>query len=420
MGNSLDLSAETRATFGGQYYKDLPDSVSDAFDDFEIEYDEIEDATDKEIKDFFQRLQEGLPLTGSEKLNSVDSKLRDYCKALSSNLFFADNVLLTDKRYAYFDILSKAAAIEIEGIEVGLRFEDLRAVFESQEMFSQDSMVAKRLEAALSFLSGGLPNSAPITRNRSVTQSIITLACALQKGGVPLDESAEFGRFCNHFASELAKQVELGQKATDADYLAFQRTINANTRQGAKIRHEILLRKLLQFSPSLAGGSLAAEALSGGLANAVKKSGAEIANLVSDINDAYAAKNGSDFFKSTNKTTKALSQIGILIDSFDKYREFIDSLYFLIWEGPGQKLRDSSPPSSFSDVNKLRTNLQHDVDHGKPAGVKKKNKDLGAAFERYAGVPSPEVASPERFPIMQSNLLNALKQDLLDMRALYV
>jgi hypothetical protein len=39
--------------------------------------------------------------------------------------------------------------------------------------------------------------------------------------------------------------MELGQKATDPDYLEYQRTISANIKAGARIRHEIMLRKLL-------------------------------------------------------------------------------------------------------------------------------------------------------------------------------
>jgi hypothetical protein len=52
--------------FGGTCYSELKRTVADAFDDFDIEYDVIEDATDEELREFFQRLLEGMPLTGSE------------------------------------------------------------------------------------------------------------------------------------------------------------------------------------------------------------------------------------------------------------------------------------------------------------------------------------------------------------------
>jgi len=80
--NELPLAEESVKEFGGPYYKDLKQRIADTFDDFEIEYDEIEESVEEELKQFFQRLQQGLPLTSSEKLNSVHSKLRDFCRSL--------------------------------------------------------------------------------------------------------------------------------------------------------------------------------------------------------------------------------------------------------------------------------------------------------------------------------------------------
>ena len=59
--NELPLSSKSAKLFKGQFNEDLPSASSDAFDDFEIEYDEM--ASEQELKDFFQRLQQGLPLT---------------------------------------------------------------------------------------------------------------------------------------------------------------------------------------------------------------------------------------------------------------------------------------------------------------------------------------------------------------------
>ena len=71
----------------GKLYSELLDEESDAFDDYEIEFDEIEDATDEDVKLFFQRLQDGLPLTSAEKLNSAHSKLRDFVRTASKHVF---------------------------------------------------------------------------------------------------------------------------------------------------------------------------------------------------------------------------------------------------------------------------------------------------------------------------------------------
>lgn len=65
------------------------------------------------------------------------------------------------------------------------------------------------------------------------------------------------------------------------------------------------------------------------------------------------------------------------------YKAFIDDLYFLFCESVGQRL-GTQPPQSFADVKTLRTDLQHDVDHGDQGKVKAKRKKIGATFKKYS------------------------------------
>ena len=230
--NELSLSESSEADFGGPFYKDLKQTISDSFDDFEIEYDEIEDAAEEELKDFFQRLQQGLPLTSSEKLNSVHSKLRDHCKTLCKHPFFRSSIALGDTRFAHFDIACKAAAIEVEGIDCGLRFEEIKKVFEDQKSFSASSAVGKRLKTALDFLSVAFPSKEMGLKNRTIVQSLITFACRVVTTKKTKGMEVAFAKFVRSFIRELSKQVELGQAATDYDYIRFQKSINANVRAG--------------------------------------------------------------------------------------------------------------------------------------------------------------------------------------------
>jgi Protein of unknown function DUF262 len=176
--DELPLSEKTAKEFGATYYSELPDPIGFSFDDYEIEYDEISEATEDEVKEFFQRLQEGLRLTSAEKLNSVHSKLRDFILKLTKHRFF-QGVNVSDRRYGHFDVIAKVAAIEIDGIDVGLRYDDLRAVFESQSEFSSRSHVAKRLTLALDFLDDAFDkNTGKLLRNRTMVQSILTLVAS--------------------------------------------------------------------------------------------------------------------------------------------------------------------------------------------------------------------------------------------------
>jgi len=73
------------------------------------------------------------------------------------------------------------------------------------------------------------------------------------------------GKFISQFLIELNQQVELGQDATDQDFLRFQRTINANVRSGPKARNDILLKKLFQAHPEFYTESAQSKTLSTGL-----------------------------------------------------------------------------------------------------------------------------------------------------------
>jgi len=409
--DELQLKADSAAKFGGQFYKNLPQKFADAFDDFEIECDVIEDATDEELKDFFQRLQEGLPLTSSEKLNAVHSKLRDYCRTISKHPFFKDSVSIPNTRYAHFDITAKIAAIEIEGLNTGLRFEDIKNIFESQCNFSSTSAVAKRIKEALDFLSRAFKNNSSVLRTRTVVQSLITLTCKLVATNRSKGLEGEIRKFFEAFIADLEHQIELGQSASDSDYLMFQQSVNANVKGAAKTRHEIMLRKLFRLSPLLADvfdPSIVAES---GVAGRVNELGDSISQLIEQLNDKYAAQKGCDLFKATNKTTGAMLDIRKAVKSLNEYEGLIDNLYFLFRESVGNRL-ENEWPDSFSDINELRTDLRHDVDHGAAKKVRLKRRKFGKIFIKYAGEGTPGTIEPAKFPLVQCNIMGAIEGDL--------
>lgn len=408
---NLRLSKESAHDFGAEYYKDLPSKYSDAFDDFEIEFDVVVEADEAEVKQFFQRLQRGLQLTGSEQLNAVPSNLRDFVWKLSKHGFFQNKVTASDTRYGFFDIVSKVAAVEIEGIDTGLRFDDLKAIFDSQASFSDKSNVAMRLQATFDFLDSIFPQRSPALRNRTVVQAFATLTARVLPTGKVKGFEVRLKEFFGYFMEELSKQVELGQEATDLDYIQFQRTVNANVRTGARTRQEILLRKLMMFDSAFVDLLDPAAIAESGLSGSIRAMGESIASLVTKVNDRYSSEMGTDLFKLTNKSTAGLRHIASPMSNFGEYKSFIDDLYFVFHEGPGSRL-EGRVPTSFSDVNTLRTGLRHDLDHGSPRQAAAKRRATSQIFKKYAGVTSPESLAPERFPLVQVNLLKAIETDL--------
>lgn len=410
MSGNLELSVESHGIFGAKKYSDLTADLSDAFDDFEIEYDEIEDETDEEIKQYFQRLQEGMALNGSEKLNAVDSKLRDFCQSLTSHKFFQETVAFRDTRYAFFEVIAKAAAVEVEGFGGGLRVDDLKLIFESQKNFSPESEVAKRLKKALDYLQKSLPVSAAMTRNRSTTQSLINLAAKLVEHSMSTSKHSQFGLYTEHFARELAEQIELGQDATDDDYIAYQRTVNANLKSGALARHRILLSKLLVFDPEFADDFSGVEISGANLELRIKEMSRDIREQIVDLNEAYSARVGNDLFRMTTKVIKTLNMAADPANSTARFTDLISGLYFIFRESVGKKLEKI--PTSFADVNDMRIALQHDIDQEGPTAASKKKIKQASVFTKYIGVSIPSIADSTQLTIGHLKLLTNLRADL--------
>ena len=170
---------------------------------------------------------------------------------------------------------------------------------------------------------------------------------------------------------------------------------------------------MLQFAPAFAEALDPITLAVSGINQAISEKGQEIAELVAKINEAYSATHGGDLIKSTNKTTAALTSLTKPIKNFGAYKNLLENLYFLFWEGPASRV-EGRGSQSFKDINELRTALQHDVDHGKAGKVKRKKLKQGATFEKYSGVTSPGAAAPERFPVLQMNILRAIASDLQD------
>jgi hypothetical protein len=408
----LPLSDETASKFDGSTYKELPYIVTDAFDDFEIQYDEITEATDDDIQEFFQRLQRGMVLTSAERLNSINSGFTKFARDISGHEFFKDKVVTGNSRKAYFDIAFKVLALEIEGFDVRLRYEDLKELADGQAAFSEKSQLASRLQGTLDYLNRAFPEKSSALRNRSTIQSLITVAAVIAGTGRSAGTEERFRIFFEQFNSELARQNELGTRATDGSYLDYQRTLSANVKTGPRTRHEILMRNLLLSDPVWAEILSSQDIAASGIPQEIDRLGRRIGSLITARNDEYSAKNGSDLFKLTNKTVASLAAMREPVESFEGYSELIGNLYFLLREGPGQRLADNVP-ESFEDVNLLRTGLQHDVDHGKNSAVAKKRIKIGEAFAKYtARETTPATLAPERYPLVQASLMRAIAQDL--------
>ena len=414
--DQLSLDADTAKRVGGARYTELPDDVSDAYDDFEIDVEEIEGATDVELEELFKRLQLGTPLNTAEKINAIQSELGTFCRDMADKPFFDKKIALKDTRYTHFETVVKWAFVEARGIQPQMRHRQLESLLRDNRTFSCSSDTAKTICGAIDFLDKAFAKECTALRNRANTLSICMLASRVYSQAVIGGAAAkEFRTFVESFFGDLSAEVEKGVKAVDKELLRYQHAITSGSTGGDSIRTRInILTKRLatfspRFAPMLSGYRDAADEVTKNL----KELSAAARDAIYSVNRKYSSVHGEDLFKMTTESSSALSTLEAPCRDRDQYGRLVDKLYFLVYEGSGSCKRLPSPaPDCAMDIKFLRTALRHDVDHGTKADIRKKKLRAAATFEKYSGKKTPEECGSEEFLGAQVRLLNGLLQFL--------
>ena len=230
--NKLELSEDVGKRVGGRRYEDLPESVTDDLDDFELDIEEIQDADDADLEELFQRLQLGEPLNTPERLNAIHGGMRDFVKSVAGHEFFKQTVAVKDTRFAHFDIAAKWIFVEARGIQPQMRFPQLESLFKDNRTYSQSSESAKTIKGALKYLHTSLPTNCEWLRNRANVLSVCMLAAAVVKQKLDKGTAARFGEFIMSYFQELAKEVEKGSKSKERELLDYQQAISYGSTGG--------------------------------------------------------------------------------------------------------------------------------------------------------------------------------------------
>ena len=411
--NKLRIDRELWAKFGGPTYSELKPAFSDAFDDFEIDIEELVDATDEELADLFVRLQLGTPLTTAEKLNALGGDARDYSRWISDQPFFAQRVSVRDTRYAHFDIATKWLFLEARGIQPQMRFPQLERFLRENRNFSRDGSSARLIKTALEYLGRALPKRSEVLRNRASVLSIAMLAAAVVRGRLARGTAASFGRFIDRFFDDLAREIEKGSKAKQKDLLEYQEAISYGSTSGDSIRRrlEILTNRLAAFDPSFAPMLTTGSSATQRAESSLQQSGEHLSETLYAENERYSSSTGEDRFKLTNRSSRAIKQLCKPRHDEEAFLAFVDELYFLAYEASGNCVRLPDPPPEYvMDVKFLRGWVRHDLDHGPPREAAKKRKRGAAVFRKYAGKQSLGECGSSEFLSAQQGLIRAFAE----------
>jgi hypothetical protein len=310
--------------------------------------------------------------------------------------------------------------VEARGIQPQMRYPQLESLLKDNKTFSRLSDTAKRIEGAINFLNKAFPTECGVVRNRANALSICILAGRVQAQRLTSDTAAaQFRDFVQSFFADLSAEVQKGVKAVDKELLRYQHAITSGSTGGDSIRARIaiLTKRLATHSPAFSS-LLSSYVEAGDAASlAIGELQETSRSLLYEINRNHSGTTGEDLFKMTTKSSNAMHTIGIPCRDLATYGDFVDALYFLIYEGSGNCKRLPSPAAEFAmDVKFLRADIRHDLDHGSTTDRSKKMTRNATVFEKYSGKKTPEECGPDEFLSVQLRVLQGLTHFLADLK----
>lgn len=392
--NELKLPKES-GEYAGLYYNDLPDKLKDIFDDYELDIELIRDASDDELRELFARLQLGMPLNSAEKLNAMSGNMRDFVKDLSENDFFDRKTPLSNKRYAFQAIAAQICLLEIDGIK-NAKFSDLGEFYNRNKLFDVNSQKGKRILRVIGEMDKIFPTKTSALRNRAAVISFYLLLSELTDNSLNFNKEnrKKLRKFYIDFQQILRNEIEKGRDAEDTELIIYQSRVNqaADSKDSILGRHGVLRRRLINFDSNFKNHldilEKDEEIIELQKKDNIKQLVDDVIDLISQINKSYATKHGYiDLFKMTTESLKGVRIISTPVSSKNEFKEFIDSLHKLVYEGSGalKRIPESliTDDSVLFDVKHLRTDFFHNIEHGDKKEIIKKKKTISSIYSRY-------------------------------------
>jgi 5-methylcytosine-specific restriction endonuclease McrA len=239
-------------TYGGKYWHELDPSVQwGQFMNRQVYVTKIYSVDDETTSKIFLRVQEGMPLNAAEKLNAMRGELRKAIYEISQHPFF-NMTGVNEFRFAYRYLSAQIASQEIGDVTThtfrDVKFLQLRKVYNDYK----DKLPPKvfdGIRSRLNFLQSTLGTSAKIVDKKSDVISIYLLASYVtQMYAIKGKES----RFRNFVVDFLQKVEACGYSDKEGYYDYWvARSSSPDSKKQLENRFKIMLRKFLEFEPTL-------------------------------------------------------------------------------------------------------------------------------------------------------------------------
>jgi len=246
--NNLPLSKKFTPEYGGKKFDELPQDIKDIFEDHEIILVELNKCSDEEIREMFDRLQRGMPLTAGERLNAKYGNMHDFISELSEHKFLV-NANIRNYRGAFHQICAQITALELFGI-TDVKFRNLEQMYEKYRHFDKNSTQANWIRKVFNFLLRAFPEKTPELHTRAGIVSLYLLVSELMKEYAIKDKEKLIHDFIIDFEKKL---VEAEETENDVELLKYLNAVShsSDSANSIRTRHEIIRTYFFLFAKEL-------------------------------------------------------------------------------------------------------------------------------------------------------------------------
>ena len=151
----------------GKCYEELGSETKDRIAAFPLSIFVIQRADEEEIRDLFQRLQEGTSLNPAERRNAMTGGMRDFVAATAGSDANSEphSVLpltrLPNQRFYWDDLVSLVTCLELAEGPANIKAPDLRRMYRDHDDFNRNGSKARSVISNLNYLARALKQRPP-------------------------------------------------------------------------------------------------------------------------------------------------------------------------------------------------------------------------------------------------------------------
>jgi hypothetical protein len=238
-----DFGLPKDSAYSGMRYADLPESVGEIFDSYQLNFTVLVGFEDSDVRDMFLRLQNGLKLNAAEELNAVAGEMHDFVESISRMAFFERKTCFSASRGANRHVAAQISLLALQGYG-DVRKKDLIKVYTTFRN-SKPEDLSKQLKQVLNWLENAFEDKDPSLRNRGQTVSIVMAAFDLWGKFVLSGAEGAFVKAIHEFDAHVVRG--------DKDLKDYATAISHSSDQAKsiEIRREFLLAHLGDFTRGL-------------------------------------------------------------------------------------------------------------------------------------------------------------------------